>query len=1532
MNYFNGRKNKIILKTIALILIQAFLVMDFAWCGSMELFSAQVKQQASTLAPKLNLDTKAVQGIFTEYLESSQEVQTEISDATPAKTQKARFAGIRKFIGVAIIFLMLLLPVNNFLSKDYGSAFGMESRAPPPITEQVEQDLGRLVDITNKEFPEIAKTIEKMRNARVRIEIADEELEQLGAMGGTDLGPEYFLLPEIFGRPFMLYSPKMIEQQVQLFKERYPGIFSQNPQMERIFREALTLGVLGHETIHSSEGNVLDGTNRFSCAFKAHITEYKSIFDNDDPIRLGIEDRANKVFPFIFKKMGVDERLTKAILKIQESLRYQGSYTAWQIGSAWAIIFKSLSAIGIVYFIIYLGIGLFRRLRKRSPRQKYGLDSRGIRYPAQRSIFSRIRRLLSRLGRGGGNRFRSIILIPFLTIQLIELFNASSSWAFTDQINLQLTNWTNIEDGLLVAGFLVITGAVVFLIRKLVENRRRGKIRKDTLKQRLEIERKEETLIDITKQIYELNNAGTKADLFEADQLKLKLLNELGVLSGDKSTIYPLMGAHVMPAEYADLITADIELPDGVMHIDLLSLKKELGHTSKYDEEGKLVSKGITNISQDILDDLEGLKKKIHKLKGEKEISTLFIKGWTEFLYLKDQMEEKYKGQYEQKAGEFLEMVNSEFIPEGGFIVLFGRAGDLAGDLKERGYIDFLEQTLPEKALQNLNQSDNVSEVRVDLGDIDKDILPRKLILGTKMTVLQKVKREVAAEDESVGFKAWLKGIADSIILIDIDGMKLRNRMLGKEIVNVLLENLVQKIVATLAETKKFATYFRNGDENWMVLDADGDSDYVRDIIEQIKIPVENSYFAVGCLEGEGEMDSRTLDIIEKLGGKVDLIGDVERVIIAPEATANSGSKTLDDFIAKVNEEISKQRKSTKDKDSQIAYIRRQASDLDEPGIDNVINFTLSVGFSTGVKDYDEAKITAAKAEEISKEQSKNGQSGKENIIFGRGEIRRSIDRQKSQDVAGAAASVVKDFKEVEMKASDEEKEVARSRKEGEVLTQDNIAQGVRPEWAPEVLYFHSREALREHVTVLQKLYPKRFRGAFVVTMQYLGYYDEAGKIAEFQKQYESDASNPVDDRIWPLGDFKVTNSALGQNKGDEAIAVGRVVPMTEAQTMWSDKYDVIFARGGPSTPVGIAIPKPEYAEELAQTVPGETDFQEYAMRVKEKVNTASDVKVGHVGVVHGKFTRQDEPIGRVFEREERTRTVAESNFVIGQENETVLTYTTDTYEKWSKLAVEDAKAARKDYIRLKRQQAKTREALESKAMHEKLSHLQEPSLSKEGWEIIQPYSNLTKDKFDEFIANCQKDLNKGEPFDGVQMDAFLKFKERLPELIEEQKRLYTIDIKGKDPCRILNEAAIGIIGDDFMGRLKSNHYNEIIQPNKNIRWDYHAFVVMRIGNYNFILDLGFMEFMGGKDIGVVLIPEDVINNKNNEDDQDENKDYKRLWPYAAVGSKEIKNAQSLGWTKLGEKVLSELLEAPVAKNVDSSVLEDEGILCEQAI
>ncbi|MFH2144477.1 MAG: hypothetical protein ABII75_00395, partial [Candidatus Omnitrophota bacterium] len=170
----------------------------------------------------------------------------------------------------------------------------------------------------------------------------------------------------------------------------------------------------------------------------------------------------------------------------------------------------------------------------------------------------------------------------------------------------------------------------------------------------------------------------------------------------------------------------------------------------------------------------------------------------------------------------------------------------------------------------------------------------------------------------------------------------------------------------------------------------------------------------------------------------------------------------------------------------------------------------------------------------------------------------------------------------------------------------------------------------------------------------------------------------------------------------------------------------------------------------------------------------------------------------------------------------------------------------------------------------------------------------------------------------------FHKFGKHIEKLITKQRQLYP-EAKGEDPCYVLNNAAMNIeggFGDDFIGRFKANYYHKITQPNKNIDWNFHAFIVVRIGDYNFILDLGLMELLGSEtgpeDIGMVLIPERIIDKNNTV-----------LWPYVdSTVENIVKSSEFIKWTKLGKKMIEPLL---IKKSSTPSFLKID-VLVEQAI
>ncbi len=129
-----------------------------------------------------------------------------------------------------------------------------------------------------------------------------------------------------------------------------------------------------------------------------------------------------------------------------------------------------------------------------------------------------------------------------------------------------------------------------------------------------------------------------------------------------------------------------------------------------------------------------------------RQIDVLFIKGWAGFLAIADPDVLSHMGSggtkyYDDLGLDLIGMVNDKFIPVGGHIVLFAShaadADKLASKIKERfGYEDLLQQKLSPQQISMMEDSDAVSEIRVDIDESGS----RKLTLGGTMRVLVKVR------------------------------------------------------------------------------------------------------------------------------------------------------------------------------------------------------------------------------------------------------------------------------------------------------------------------------------------------------------------------------------------------------------------------------------------------------------------------------------------------------------------------------------------------------------------------------------------------------------------------------------------------------------------------------------------------------------------------------------------------------------------------------------------------------------------------
>ncbi|MBU1727571.1 MAG: GNAT family N-acetyltransferase, partial [Candidatus Omnitrophica bacterium] len=287
-----------------------------------------------------------------------------------------------------------------------------------------------------------------------------------------------------------------------------------------------------------------------------------------------------------------------------------------------------------------------------------------------------------------------------------------------------------------------------------------------------------------------IEEISAESNVLKSYWLKLKLLESLGVISKDRVVLYPLIGADLMPAGFAPVIGMDMELPENMgSKVNLRKFIDELAEEGYVPEDFKRQIAGgfgqagsAVNIPMDLLrasnDDWQSLRKRTDK----SQVGALFIKGWGNFVMLKD-MGRMTNKEYRSKLWEFIRKIDNEFMPEGSFVILFNHSAEEIEKIKnELGYVDYLEETLSRDLFLKLNRADSSLEARINAGTIGS----RKFLIGGKMVVLQK-KETVRAEsglEEALNLELnqWLKNGFGKTTVEASDGNKFTfNYFIGED-------------------------------------------------------------------------------------------------------------------------------------------------------------------------------------------------------------------------------------------------------------------------------------------------------------------------------------------------------------------------------------------------------------------------------------------------------------------------------------------------------------------------------------------------------------------------------------------------------------------------------------------------------------------------------------------------------------------------------------------------------------------------------
>ncbi|MFH1459322.1 MAG: cyclic nucleotide-binding domain-containing protein [Candidatus Omnitrophota bacterium] len=157
MKNFNRKKFSLGIKIIAIVLIQAFLVLDFAQAAQGDFSYPAQKEQLSTLAPQMQLDAKAVQNIFTTANQSPQKTQDFVQTKPKDSNPQTKGSGPRRIIASTILFLYLTFPFLNtlpFFNALVSIAAPVQQTQAVSITApEMPQELAQLISKVSIEKP-----------------------------------------------------------------------------------------------------------------------------------------------------------------------------------------------------------------------------------------------------------------------------------------------------------------------------------------------------------------------------------------------------------------------------------------------------------------------------------------------------------------------------------------------------------------------------------------------------------------------------------------------------------------------------------------------------------------------------------------------------------------------------------------------------------------------------------------------------------------------------------------------------------------------------------------------------------------------------------------------------------------------------------------------------------------------------------------------------------------------------------------------------------------------------------------------------------------------------------------------------------------------------------------------------------------------------------------------------------------------------------------------------------------------------------
>ncbi|MFH1094432.1 MAG: cyclic nucleotide-binding domain-containing protein, partial [Candidatus Omnitrophota bacterium] len=484
------------------------------------------------------------------------------------------------------------------------------------------------------------------------------------------------------------------------------------------------------------------------------------------------------------------------------------------------------------------------------------------------------------------------------------------------------------------------------------------------------------------------------------------------------------------------------------------------------------------------------------------------------------------------------------------------------------------------------------------------------------------------------------KNQVDAVVFIDINLMRLTNAYAGKENVNLPLDFLMEAIaeVNRITGQENSVHLRRGGDEFVLAINTNGNKDRAVEIANIVKEKVESMSYALGSL-GIGSIDPEIKAIIKQMGGRTDTVGRHTVLIVPQQEGGLKGKEKLNEFIEIINDKIDKETLfGAKD----FGHISLQPSWLDNLHLNqekyNQASFSLSIGLAQkeetqihdvdGEDSYEKTHNFAAHRKDASKEVFKNLGQG---YVESEQRFSRKSETGESITTTDEAKQQVKDFQALQEKAN--------------ILEKMGISKGALVPGISFVRYYSSQDSFRSAVDGLRNK-----QGVITFAMQVYDYHDDPAldkedrKIEQYDDNYRKELAEGkvAEDNRNEIRDFKVNNEAYGYIAGDEVIARIRMSAMQNIKIF--EIFDVILSRGPPSGPVVALVPKKgkEKEAENLTLVQINSRFEEFINAVTSDFNRPSKIKIGRINIIWDRFTFGNEPVGKMLERLNKTRTLKE--------------------------------------------------------------------------------------------------------------------------------------------------------------------------------------------------------------------------------------------------------------------------------------------------